>query len=130
MADGPAPDLASNDALDRARAERDAWAQELFESNRVAAELVVKRQALADRLAAVESQVRAESARDVDAARRERDHALEARDAALRERDQAIAARQEAEAMLRRVTGSTAWRLTAPLRHGMMLLLGRERGDR
>jgi hypothetical protein len=101
----------------------------LFESNRFAAQLAVARQELADELATVEARVRAEAARDVDAARRERDTAFEARDEAVRVQDQARAAQHAAEARLARVTSSTAWRLTAPLRHGMMLLLGRERGD-
>jgi hypothetical protein len=107
-------------------AERDACAQELFESNRIAAQLVIARQALADQLATIEQRVRAEASREVDAARVERDRAFAERDAAYRERDRARAAQREAEAMLARVTGSTAWRVTAPLRRAIMVLRGRD----
>jgi hypothetical protein len=119
-------------ALKRAVIERDAWAQELFESNRFAGELVVARQALADELAAVRTreraEARAEAAPLIVAARRECERAWQERDRALRERDRAREAHREAAAMLHRVTTSTLWRLTNPIRHGLMVLLGRPRG--
>ena len=123
MADGPfsAPPPADPDSVIRAlRAERDAWAQELFESNRHAAELALARHALADALthaqASAEADARADAAREIDAAR-------QARDVAFAERDRARAA---AEAMLRRVVGSTSWRMTAPVRGLIAALLGRD----
>lgn len=118
-------------ALQRAVAERDAWAQELFESNRFAGELVVARQSLEDELATVRkrerAEARAEAAPVIVAARRERDCAWQDRDRALRERDRAREAHREAAATLRRVTTSTFWRLTTPFRHALIVLLGRPR---
>ncbi len=126
MADGPfsAPPPADPDSVIRAlRAERDAWAQELFESNRHAAELALARHALADALthaqASAEADARADAAREIDAAR-------QARDVAFAERDRARAAAEAAEAMLRRVVGSTSWRMTAPVRGLIAALLGRD----
>ncbi len=111
-------------ALDRAVAERDAWAQELFESNRFAAELVVARQNLVDELAVVTA-----GAAQVEAACRERNEAawLE-RDQARMERDAALERMWAAEGMLDHVVTSTAWRITGPLRHGLATMLGRPRG--
>ena len=110
-------------------AERDALAQEVFESQRHAAQLALARQALADQLATAERRLRDEASAAIEAARREREGALAACEAAHRERDAARAAQDAAEAMLARVTGSTAWRLTAPLRHAAMFALGRKRGN-
>ncbi len=119
-------------ALDRAVAERDAWAQELFESNRFAAELVSERQMLADDLATVTERELARANEEVlpelEAARHERDRAVRERDHARHERGRALDRAQAAEAMLDRVTHSTSWRLTAPVRALLMALLGRPRG--
>ncbi len=105
----------------------EALAQDLFEIRRVAAQLDIARQTLADRLATVEARVHAEAARMNEDTRSERDRAVEQRDAAFRDRDIARSAQHDAEAMLARVTGSTAWRLTAPIRLVMICLLGRPR---
>ncbi len=122
MADGPDPNPDPLHDLAALRAERDAWAQELFESNRYAAELAIARHALADALATAESRARAQAEADalraIEAARKDRD-------AALTERDRAL----EAEARLQRITSSTTWRMTAPLRALVAALLGRPRSD-
>ena len=142
MAESPAPSPASTDlaaALAEALAERDRWAQELFEASRFAAQFSVERQALADHLDRVRAGERRiaqdEAARQVDAARQERDRACAQRDRAIterdnarRERDRARSDQQAAAAMLDRVTSSTAWRLTGPMRRVAMLLLGRPPG--
>lgn len=47
---------AAESKLARVVLERDAWAQELFESNRFAAELVVARQTLADEVARLQAE--------------------------------------------------------------------------
>lgn len=107
--------------------ERDALAQELFETRRTLVQLAIERQALSDRLATLEPQVRTEAAALVGAAYAERDRAFEQRDAAIAARDSAGMAQREAEAALARVIGSTAWRLTAPVRFVLIRLLGRER---
>lgn len=121
-------------ALARAIAERDAWAQELFESDRFAAELVIARQKLKDELDNARkrerAEARAEAAPLIVAARHERHRAWHERERALCERDRAREAHREAAAMLHRVTTSTLWRLTSPVRHGLMVLLGRPRGPR
>lgn len=109
--------------LRTALAERDACAQELFESRRFAATLAVDRQTLADALAAA-----ANAASAIDAALQARDRAVRARDAAVAERDRARAAAHDAQAMLHRLTSSTSWRLTAPVRVLLMRILRRQGG--
>ena len=137
MADRPVPDprgVELEAALDRAVAERDAWAQELFETNRFAAQLVVERQTLRDALDAATQRERVlaqqeaaqqEAARQTEAAHRERDQARQERDAALTARDRAEAEAHAAAALLQRVTSSTAWRATGPLRRVLAALRGR-----
>lgn len=131
MDDAPVPTMTPDAAaqLRAARAERDAWAQELFESNRFLAQLLVARQSLADALATLEARVQDTAGREIAAARQERDRALAECRAALAERDAARAGQLDAETRLAQVTGSTSWRVTAPLRHALMALLGRP-GDR
>ncbi len=103
-------------------AEREAWAQELFESNRFAAEWVVARQNLEDELAVVTAR-----ATQADSAC-ERNEAWLERDQARRERDAALERMWAADAMLDHVVTRIAWRITGPLRHGLAPMLGRPRG--
>ena len=136
MAERPVLDADPEAALASALAERDAWAQECFESKRFAAELAIERQHLRDSVDTMRAQERdaaqAAIAPLLDAARRERDAALAERDrahaerdAVIAERDQARAAAHDAAAMLDRVTSSTAWRITGPARRLLQAVLGR-----
>ena len=122
MADGPESD--PQRALRALRAERDAWAQELFETNRHAAELAIARQTLVDALDAADARAlaraRAEILPELEAIRRERDAACAARDHAQRRA-------RDAEARLHRIASSTSWRITFPLRAALATLLGRPR---
>lgn len=128
MAEDHSAERAADDAerkLHAAIAERDAWEQEAFEAKRFAASLDVARQAFADRLATADARATEAARPEIDAALAARDQAVRERDGAWAERDRARAAEQDAEAMLRRVLGSTSWRLTAPLRLVLMRVLGR-----
>lgn len=120
MADRPAPVSNADAALDQAIAERDAEAQELFETKRFATQLAIERQHLRDSVDTLRVRERdaahAEFGPLLDAARRERDAAMLERDAAIVERDRARAVAHDATAMLDRVTSSTAWRMTGPAR--------------
>ena len=136
MADRPAPDSETEAALKKAVAERDVWAQELFETQRFAAQLAIERQHLRDSVDTMRARERDAAQADIapllDAARRERDaataecdRARDERDVAAVERDRARADAHDAAAMLERVTSSTAWRLTGPARRLLQKLLRR-----
>lgn len=133
MAERPAPDP---DLLE-------ATTQSLFEAKRFAVQLAIERQHLSDAVDTMRDDAMA-AARDevaplVDAARAERDAAQAERDAAhaernaafierdaaLADRDRARDAARDAAAMLDRVTSSTAWRLTGPVRRLLQTVLGR-----
>ncbi len=134
-------DIASHDdtaadALERAIAERDGWAQDCFESRRFAAQLAIERQHLRDTMDSLRARereaARAElaplleaAASERDVARAECDRMRAERDAAIGDRDRARAEAHDAIAMLRRVTSSTAWRITGPARRTLHALLGR-----
>lgn len=129
MPDRPVLDSDATTALDKAVAARDACAQELFESKRFAVQLAIERQHLRDSVDSMRVRereaVQAEIAPQLEAVRRELDSALAERDAAIAERDRARADAHDAAAMLDRVTSSTAWRLTGPVRRLLQTLLGR-----
>lgn len=139
MAERPEPDPPDG-LLETLTAERDAWAQAAFESQRFAAQIAIERQHLSDAIDGIKLQAReaarsaaaSESEAVLAALRGERDQALAERDAIAAERDRAIAQRDRARAdahdsgaMLERVTSSRAWRLTGPARRMMQAVLRR-----
>ncbi len=113
----------------RANFERDGWAQELFESNRHAAELVVVRQTLTEQLTRLQEHERWRVTESEERDAREADlraqlAALQSsRDAAVSLHEHAAAAHAAAMREARHhqewhdaVRRSTSWRLTRPLR--------------
>lgn len=106
----------------RVAAERDGWAQELFETNRHAAELTQARQKVSEELARLQRHeawrvLEAAAARDQEAKLRDHEARLLQEVAGLKvERDEARAAADGSESWLRAVQVSTSWRLTRPMR--------------
>jgi ATPase subunit of ABC transporter with duplicated ATPase domains len=101
--------------LEDALAERDAYAQELFETNRYAGELTAQRQALIDREKAALDREKAALDREKAALDREK-AALDRVQAAL-DRVQAADDRvQAADDRIAAIHASTSWRLTKPIR--------------
>jgi chromosome segregation ATPase len=98
--------------FDQVVAERDAWAQELFETNRHAAALTVERQVLLQRVAGL-----AASAELLAQARDENQELL----AQARVENQGLRKR------LDDVYASTSWKFARPIRVVRWLLLGRRR---
>jgi chromosome segregation ATPase len=94
--------------LEDALAERDAYAQELFETNRYAGELTAQRQALIDR---------EKAALDREKAALDREKAALDRVQAALDRVQAADDRvQAADDRIAAIHASTSWRLTKPIR--------------
>jgi FkbM family methyltransferase len=107
---------AVNERLARAAMERDEWAQELFESNRYAADLTRVRQDLLDENARLRQELQDEKSSSLE----EQAHRVqELEDERTRLIEELDGAREEAadkERWLKAMRASSSWRLTGPVR--------------
>ena len=122
----------------RAAFERDGWAQELFETNRHAAQLVIARQTLIEDLARLQvherwrvtqqterDEVEAKLQTRIDAAEAACAEAAAAHANALRGLEAQAREIQQLQALHAAIRGSSSWRITWPLRAAARALRGR-----